>query len=120
MRSRVLLVIAALAIAGIGAAVALSTDSPSRLVPADPAAVYDPVAAGEALPSGYRVLLDRDQIEPVYNPDFTSATEVEWPPDSLVIGVAGSRTAKAYPITHLNSHEMVLDSLDDDPILVSW
>jgi hypothetical protein len=37
-----------------------------------------------------------------------------------VIGVAAAETAKAYPVTHLNSREMVIDSLDGIPILVSW
>ncbi len=111
--------LAALVIGVVGA-LALSDDAPAPLVPTDPAIVYDPVAAGEPLPAGYRPLLDRDQIAPVYSPEFTSADSVDWPSDMLVIGVAGSRTAKAYPVTHLNSHEMVLDSLDDEPILVSW
>ena len=88
--------------------------------PVDPGSVPDPVAAGDVLPPGYRRGLDRDQIEPVYSPGFTSADAVDWPAGSLVIGVAGPETAKAYPVTHLNSHEMVIDSLDDDPILVSW
>ena len=87
---------------------------------ADPNEVYDPVAAGEDLPSGFRQLLRRDSILPVYDPVFTSAGQVDWPADGLVIGVAGSETAKAYPVTHLNSREMVIDSLDGIPILVSW
>jgi hypothetical protein len=99
---------------------AISSSDPPSPGEANPANVYDPVAAGETLPLGFRSLLDRDQIEPVYHPEFTSADGVDWPEDSLVIGVAGTQTAKAYPVTHLNSHEMVLDSLDDDPILVSW
>ena len=82
--------------------------APTRV---DPSTAYDPVAAGETLPDGYRRGLDRDQIDPVYSPRFTSAASVDWPDDSLVIGVTGARTAKAYPVTHLNSHEMVLDSL---------
>ena len=82
--------------------------------------VYDPEVAGEPLPQGYRQLLGRDQIEPVYEPEFTSADQVDWPPDSLVIGVAGSETAKAYPVTHLNQREMVIDHLEGMPILVSW
>ena len=110
----------ALAAVGLVGVRALSDESPAPLVPADTATVYNPVTAGEALPTGYRPLLARDQIEPVYEPEFTSAQGVDWPADSLVIGVAGSKTAKAYPVTHLNSHEMVIDSLDDDPILVSW
>lgn len=112
-----LVALAAMALAG---AAILSTRPSAPLGPTDPAAVYDPVAGGETLPSGYRALLDRDQIEPVYDPQFTTAAGVDWPGDSLVIGVAGPHTTKAYPVTHLNSHEMVIDSLDDDPILVSW
>lgn len=90
------------------------------IVPADPIAVYDPVEAGEELPRGYRPLLGRDQIAPVYNPEFTGSGEVDWPRESLVIGVAGAETAKAYPVTHLNSREMVIDSLEGIPILVTW
>lgn len=81
---------------------------------------YDPVAAGDQLPEGYRQLLGRDQIEPVYDPVFTTADQVDWPLEMLVIGVSSSDTAKAYPITHLNQHEMVIDHLDGSPILVSW
>lgn len=124
MNSRKLLIsvigLAALIVIGVAGALALSDGSPAPLTPADPATVYDPVAAGEPLPAGYRPLLDRDQITPVYAPEFTSAGEVDWPPDMLVIGVASDETAKAYPVTHLNSREMVIDSLDNDPILVSW
>lgn len=86
----------------------------------DPNDVYDPVRAGEMVPSGYRKLLDRDQILPVYNPVFTSADLVDWPAGMLVIGVSGEETAKAYPVTHLNQREMVIDSLEGIPLLVTW
>jgi hypothetical protein len=98
----------------------VSESAPVSIVPADPTEVYDPVEAGEELPRGYRPLLGRDQIEPVYNPRFTTSGEVDWPRESLVIGVAGEETAKAYPVTHLNSREMVIDSLEGIPILVTW
>jgi len=90
------------------------------VVPVDPNTVYDPVLAGEELPEGYLPLVRRDQIEPVYDPVFTSAGEVNWPSESLVIGVSAAETAKAYPVTHLNSREMVIDSLEGIPILVTW
>lgn len=90
------------------------------VVPVDPASVYDPVKAGENLPDGYRQGLERDQIVPVYAPAFTAASEVDWPSDMLVIGVAGTNSAKAYPVTHLNQREMVVDSLEGIPILVTW
>ena len=86
----------------------------------DTATVYDPFTAGDPLPEGFRQLLARDQIEPVYDPQYTSQDQVDWPPDMLILGVEGPETAKAYPITHLNQHEMVLDDIDGLPILVSW
>lgn len=88
--------------------------------PADPLATYDPVTAGEELPPGYRQLLSRDQIAPIYDPQFTSAGEVDWPGDMLVIGIAGASEAKAYPVTPLNQREMVVDSLEGIPVLVTW
>ncbi len=91
---------------------------PARL--AAPISDYDPVSAGETLPAGYRPFLDRDQILPIYEPAFTDAGEVDWPADMLVVGVANSGSSKAYPVTHLNRREMVIDWLGDDPILVSW
>jgi hypothetical protein len=127
-RSRIgvvwLLVILTGAAAALLGAWSLRAGSTSEPVPldamADPQDVYDPVQAGEELPSGYRPLLDRDQILPVYDPVFTSSSDVDWPAEMLVIGVAGSEEAKAYPVTHLNQREMVVDSLEGTPILVSW
>lgn len=87
---------------------------------ADPDLTFDPVRAGEELPAGFRQLLARDQIAPIYDPTFTTPESVDWPADSLVIGVAGDETAKAYPVTHLNQREMVIDSLEGIPILVTW
>jgi hypothetical protein len=87
---------------------------------ADPEEVYDPTEDSASLPDGYRQLLDRDQIEPVYEPRFTDVEAVDWPDDSLVIGVAGEEDSKAYPVTLLNSREMVIDDIEGIPILVSW
>ena len=86
----------------------------------DPNLTYDPVRAGEVLPAGFRQLLDRDQIAPIYDPQFTTRDAADWPADMLVIGVAGQDVAKAYPVTHLNQREMVIDSLEGIPILVTW
>jgi hypothetical protein len=86
----------------------------------DIAAVYNPVKEGDTLPEGFRQLLARDQIEPVYDPQYTSPEQVDWPDGMLILGVEGARTQKAYPITHLNQREMVIDELDGEPILVSW
>ena len=128
-RHRAAWIAGALAIAVVVVLVVTSiADSPappiasreSVATPVDVDAVYDPVKAGEDLPDGYRQGLNRDQIVPVYNPTFAGAGEVDWPADMLVIGAAGTTEAKAYPVTHLNQREMVIDSLEGIPILVTW
>ena len=87
-------------------------------VPAD--AAYDPVKAGETLPEGFRQLLQRDAIAPVYEPQFVAAEQAGWPDDAQVIGVSSGAEAKAYPVSHLNQREMVIDEIEGIPILVSW
>lgn len=86
----------------------------------DPGAVYDPVAAGEQLPAGYRRVTARDRIRPIYDPRFTSVADTDWPDDTLVLGIAHGDEAKAYPIRVLNRREMVLDRLGGTPILSTW
>jgi hypothetical protein len=124
------IIVAAIVLGIVGAAVLIVTrnqDSSPSAAPsddsvllADPAETYDPVRAGDPTPTGFRQLLSRDQIQPIYDPTFTTAEDVDWPDDMLVLGVAGVKAAKAYPVTHLNKHEMVNDTLEGEPILVSW
>lgn len=113
-----------IAVTAVGALTNTEPDGPvpppAALEVPDPRSVYDPVKAGETTPRGYRQIIDRDHIAPVYNPAFTSADDVDWPDDSLVVAVAGDETAKAYPVTHLNSREMVIDDIEGIPILVTW
>lgn len=85
-----------------------------------PREAYDPVAAGEPLPDGFRQLLPRDGIQPIYDPQFVDATTVDWPGETQVIGVAAAGEAKAYPVSFLSRHEMVDDFIAGEPILVTW
>lgn len=85
-----------------------------------PRQAYDPVAAGEPLPPGFRQLLPRDGIQPIYDPVFTSAEGVDWAPETQVIGVAAPGESKAYPVSFLSRHEMVDDFIAGEPILVTW
>ena len=87
---------------------------------ADPGDTYDPVKAGEDLPAGFRQLLRRDAILPIYDPSFVRYEQVDWSDDTLVIGIAIDGEAKAYPISFLNRREMVIDSLAGIPLLVTW
>jgi len=98
----------------------LGDETTPTLIRADPSETYDPVEAGEPPPEGFRQLLTRDQIAPVYDPEFTSADTVDWPQDMLVVAISGESESKAYPVTHLNQREMVIDHIDGEPILVSW
>ena len=86
----------------------------------DPGQVYDPVTAGEPLPPGFRQLLPRDAIFPIYDPRFVPADRAGWSPEVLVIGVAVDEQSKAYPVSTLNGREMVVDRLAGVPILVTW
>lgn len=94
-----------------------SAEPGTRVAPHD---VYDPVTAGELLPDGFRQLLPRDGIQPIYDPVFAPATDVGWPDGTQVIGVAAGGEAKAYPVSYLDRHEMVNDVIAGDPILVTW
>ena len=86
----------------------------------DSDAAYNPVTAGEPLPDGFRQLLPRDAIRPVYDPQFVDAPAVSWSADTEVIGVTIGDEAKAYPVSFLSGRELVVDELDGEPILVSW
>lgn len=86
----------------------------------DPGDAYNPVAAGERLPDGFRQLLPRDAIRPVYDPVFVPASAIGWSDRTDVIGVTIGGESKAYPVSFLNGRELVVDELDNVPILVSW
>ncbi len=81
---------------------------------------YDPVEAGEELPDGYRQIVPRDAIQPIYEPVFVDAAGAGWDDEIEVIGVFFGDEAKAYPVSHLTRREIVVDELDGIPILVSW
>ena len=120
---RALPFIGALALAGFTFwAFAPRTESngvaPGIRVGADEA--YNPVTAGEPLPDGFRQLLARDAIAPIYNPDFAPGWQVDWPGETQIIGVVSGDEAKAYPVSFLNRREMVVDEIEGEPILVTW
>ncbi len=99
--------------AGRGTPIEESTVTP-------PADVYDPVAAGEPLPSGFRQRLPRDAIRPIYNPRFVAPEAADWSDSTLVIGVSIEEQSRAYPVAFLNRREMVIDRIAGVPVLVTW
>ena len=123
-----------LAVAGIGllglwvlarvgnqlAAIDAANEVASPGAPADLEDIYDPVRAGEPLPAGFRQLTRRDAIAPIYDPVYVESSSVEWPDDTLVVGVALDGEARAYPVGILNRREMVIDRIAGIPVLVTW
>lgn len=88
--------------------------------PAAPDELFDPVEDGEELPDGFRQVLNRDAIAPVYVPNFVKGTVVDWPDDELVIGVDLDGEARAYPVGFLNRREIVVDMHRGIPTFVTW
>jgi hypothetical protein len=118
----------------VGAVVVLSActadDSPSAgafhpdgwdgVVARPPGDLYDPVAAGEPLPDGFRPVLGRDDIAPVYVPRFVDGADAGWDAEALVIGVDLEGEARAYPVGFLNRREIVVDRHRGIPTFVTW
>ena len=72
------------------------------------------------LRAGYRQLLPRDAILPIYSPTFVSSSGSDWAEDTLVIGIELDGESKAYSVSFLNRREMVIDWIGGTPVLVSW
>ena len=63
----------------------------------------------------------RDAIVPIYKPVYGESEEGNWLPDrELVIGYVGEEQAYAYPVRMLNFHELVADTIDVIPLLVTY
>ena len=82
--------------------------------------IYNPAQSGENLPNGFRELLPRDAILPIYDPRFVSAAECPWHDDALVVGLEVDGDARAYPVSFLNRREIVNDHVGKTPVLVTW
>ena len=72
----------------------------------------------------YRIvtLLPFDAIPAIDDPRFYSAVEAdaEYDEDELVLGVTINGESKAYSTSHLDSHEIVNDTLGGRVIAVTW
>ena len=77
------------------------------------------VSFPEATPSLIEEL--RDAIVPIYEPVYGEAEEGNWLPDrELIIGYVGDEQTYAYPVRMLNFHELVADTIDGIPLLVTY
>ena len=63
----------------------------------------------------------KDGIPALLDPKFLSANEVDFlSSQDRVLGIQGTQQAKAYPITILNWHEIVNDTLDGTPVVITY
>jgi len=63
----------------------------------------------------------KDGIPALMNPKFVSADEVDFLSDEdRILGIQGQTQAKAYPLAILNWHELVNDTLEGKPVLISY
>jgi len=63
----------------------------------------------------------RDGIPAILDPKFVAASEVNFLLDTdLVVGLKIGETARAYPLRILVWHEIVNDTLDEQPVIVTY
>lgn len=67
-------------------------------------------------------VLARDAIPAIMNPTFVSGDEAhaQLQPRSQVIGLSINGDHRAYSTAHLNSHEVVNDTVGGVPVAVTW
>lgn len=66
------------------------------------------------------VVLPRDAIPAISNPEFEPVSRAGLADNELVIGVVGEREQRAYSTWHLDRHEIVNDTFEGRPIAVTW
>jgi len=120
-RKRVVIVLLAAAVAVFAASwLARGASEQPAIEGREAGSLYNPVHAGEKVPRGFRQLLARDAILPIYEPVFVAAEESGWQDDALVVGLEIDGDARAYPVSFLNRREMVNDHVGKTPVLVTW
>ncbi|MDK3256728.1 DUF3179 domain-containing protein [Blastococcus capsensis] len=93
-------------------------DVPSALERIDDPALPDPLVDESEVISGGP---PPDGIPPIDTPRFVPAADVNWlTPDEPVLAPAIGETARAYPVRIMIWHEIVNDSIDGRPVVVTY
>lgn len=75
------------------------------------------VPRGELIASAPR----KDDIPALIDPDVVPASKVDWlEPDEHVIGVTVGGESRAWPLSYLEWHRIVNDTVGGEPIAVTW
>ena len=71
-----------------------------------------------------RKVLSKDAIPAIFSPDFLtpedSHAELQYRPETQVIGVSIGGEHRAYHVAHLSGREIVNDVVGGEPIAVTW
>lgn len=73
-----------------------------------------------ALPEGVEQLLPRGGIPAIFDPKFVPASSARIPDDAWVLGVEIGGEARAYSLNLLNRHEVVNDTIAQQPVAAVW
>lgn len=80
-----------------------------------------PVAVGQPADEKVHVVLPRDAIPAISNPEFEPAQKARGlGRNELVLGIVGEREARAYSTWQLDRREIVNDTFEGKPIAVTW
>jgi hypothetical protein len=66
------------------------------------------------------VVLPRDAIPAIFDPEFEPASKARLAGHELLIGVVGENEQRAYSTWQLDRHEIVNDTFEGRPIAVTW
>jgi hypothetical protein len=86
-----------------------------------PAWSFDLTRHSAPVPALSQQVIPKDAIPAIENPELIPASQAEdVDPEERIIGVVIGEEARAHPIRILNSHEIVNDTVQDQPIAVTW
>jgi hypothetical protein len=72
------------------------------------------------VPAGARVMLPKDGIPAIWEPEFVPASEAGIPDDHMMIGVVINGEAHAYSMEILDRHEIVNDVVGGRKVITTW
>jgi hypothetical protein len=84
---------------------------------------FQPVNRSVPLTEAPEELIERlrDAIPPIHNPIYETAERAAWLNENdMVLGYSAGGQAWAYPVKILNFHEIVNDTLNEEPVLISY
>ncbi len=87
---------------------------------ASTAAAVPTVGPPDQNDNALHVVLPRDAIPAIFDPEFEPASKARLADHELVIGVVGENEQRAYSTWQLDRHEIVNDTFEGRPIAVTW